>query len=48
MRSYRKLNRHGFTLTELIVIIVIAAIITVAVIAVLVRTYNNMPWDMLE
>ena len=47
MRKYIKPNKHGFTLTELIVIIVICAIITVAVIAVLLRTYNNMPWDML-
>ena len=47
MRRYCKLNKHGFTLTELIVIIVIAAIITVAVVAVLIKTYNDMPWDMI-
>ena len=41
MKKHIKPNKHGFTLTELIVIIVICAI------AVLVRTYNNMPWDML-
>ncbi len=40
-------SKRGFTLTELVVIIVIAAIITVAVIAVLVRTYNNLPMDMM-
>ncbi|MBO4680746.1 MAG: prepilin-type N-terminal cleavage/methylation domain-containing protein [Clostridiales bacterium] len=40
-------SKRGFTLTELIIVLIIAAIITVAVIAVLVRTYNNLPMDMM-
>ena len=40
-------SKRGFTLTELIVVIVIAAIITVAVVVLLVRTYNNLPMDMM-
>ena len=47
MKRCCKLNKHGFTLTELIVLIVICAIIFVAVVAVLIRTYNNMPWDLM-
>ena len=40
-------SKRGFTLTELIIVLIIAARITVAVIAVLVRTYNNLPMDMM-
>jgi len=40
-------SKRGFTLTELIIVLIIAAIITVAVIAVLIRTYNNLPMDMM-
>lgn len=40
-------SKRGLTLTELIIVLIIAAIITVAVIAVLVRTYNNLPMDMM-
>lgn len=40
-------SKRGLTLTELIIVLIIAAIITVAVIAVLIRTYNNLPMDMM-
>ena len=40
-------SKRGFTLTELIIVLIIAAIITTGVIIVLVRSYNNLPMDML-
>ena len=44
----KKFNRKGMSLTELLVVIAIGAIITIIVVAILIKVYNGLPWDMLE
>ena len=41
-------SKRGMSLAELMMVIAIGAIITVAVVAFLISLYNSMTWDLLE
>ncbi|MBR3463857.1 MAG: prepilin-type N-terminal cleavage/methylation domain-containing protein [Clostridiales bacterium] len=41
-------SRKGMSLAELLLVIAIGAIITVAVVAVLVSLFQDLPWEFLE